>query len=212
MNKLIIAASTLIISIPTCFAETVSFPSRTIIAWKNKSFLGSTDYSIIRDDVINSDVIQAKSDRAASGLFYEKRINLKKTPFLNWSWRIEKYPEVKDEKSKPGDDFAARVYIVVKTGWTFLSTRAISYVWSQQNPEDSVWPNPFTGGKAMMVVAQSGTDEKGWVSEQRNIREDLQRLFGENLDHIDAIAIMTDTDNSKSSAIGYYAEVRFSED
>ncbi|BBB29932.1 DUF3047 domain-containing protein [Neptunomonas japonica] len=200
------------IALPPVYAADISYPATDIIGWKHKSFSGDTDYSIVYDEKIQQKVILAKSSQTASGLFYEKKIDLNKTPFLNWSWRVEKFPSVADEKVKAGDDFAARIYIVVQDGWTFLSTKAISYVWSKQSHTNDVWPNPFTNGSAMMLAVRGSDDGNGWVTEKRNIKEDLQKLFGKEIRYIDAIAIMTDTDNSKSSATSYYSNIRLTEE
>ena len=119
---------------------------------------------------------------------------------------------VDNEKDKAGDDFAARIYVVVNDGWTFLSTKAINYVWSQTSSKNEIWPNPFTGERTMMIAVQFRGHENGWVSEKRNLKTDLKKLFGNEFRYISAIAIMTDTDNSKSTATSYYSGIRLTED
>lgn len=195
----------------TSHAADISYPVASIIGWEHKSFSGNTAYSVVYDEQMQRDVIQANSHQAASGLFFEEKIDLDKTPFLNWSWRIEKFPTVENEKTKSGDDFAARIYIVAQDGWTFLSTKAISYVWSNQARTDDTWPNPFANSSAMMLAVRGRQDGDGWVTEKRNIKADLQKLFGKEIRYIKAIAIMTDTDNSNSSAISYYSDIRLTE-
>ena len=186
------------------FADKVFSPEQ-MIQWKSKSFVGDTVYSVEFDKQLNQSIIRAESDNTASGLFYEERINLDKTPYLSWSWRVEKFPAVDNEKTRSGDDYVARIYIVIKDGWTPLGTKAVNYVWSQQSPLEASWPNPFAGDKAMMLAVQQGSSDSGWVMEKRNLKEDLKRLFGKDFQYIDGIAIMTDTDNSGSSAISYYS-------
>ncbi|NOY67272.1 MAG: DUF3047 domain-containing protein [Gammaproteobacteria bacterium] len=58
-------------------------------------------------------ILQAKSSNSASALIKEIRIDLKKYPYLNWSWSIENRLHTTNEKLKSGDDYAARVYVVV---------------------------------------------------------------------------------------------------
>ena len=212
MYQLIFRSFLLIALTANCYAEDINYPAELIINWNHKSFSGNTEYSIVYDDEAQRNVILAKSTHSASGLFSEERIDLDKTPWLNWSWRVEIFPTVNDEKVKAGDDFAARIYIVVNDGWTFLSTKAINYVWSQNNRKDETWPNPFAGKKAMMIVVQTREQENGWVSEKRNVKEDLKKMFGKEFRYINAIAIMTDTDNTKSSATSYYSDIRLTED
>ena len=192
------------------FADKVFSPEQ-IIQWKSKSFAGNTRYSIEFDKQLNQSVIRAESNKTASGLFYEERIDLNKTPYLSWSWKAEKFPTLNDEKVKSGDDYTARIYVVIKDGWTPLGTKAINYVWSQQSPIDTVWPNPFAGKRAMMLAVQQGSFESGWVMEKRHLKADLKKLFGKEFRYIDGIAIMTDTDNSGSSAVSYYSGLKLTE-
>ncbi len=185
------------------------FSPEAMLAWEQKSFAGQTDYSLVFDPQLQRQVLKAASKGAASGLFYEQKIDLNRTPWLSWRWRVEQFPTVENEQAKAGDDFAVRVYIVVRDGWTFLSTRAVSYVWSQQAMVSQSWPNPFTGDKAMMLALRNGQGDGGWVTEKRNLKVDLRRLFGKDFRYIDAVAIMTDADNSNSRAVGYYADLVF---
>ena len=188
-----------------------AFSAEQMIQWKSKSFAGNTRYSVKFDEHLNQSVIRAESNKTASGLFYEERIDLDKTPYLNWYWKVEKFPALDNEKTKSGDDYAARIYIVIKDGWTPLGTKAVNYVWSQQSPLETAWPNPFAGDKAMMVAVQTGSSEDNWVAEKRNLKDDLKKLFGKNFRYIDGIAIMTDTDNSMSSAVSYYSGLKLTE-
>ena len=63
----------------------------------------------------------------------------------------------------------------------------------------------------MMLALRSREDSIGsWFFEKRNVKSDLTEFFGENISYIDAIAIMTDTDNSKGQVTAYYSEIYFS--
>ena len=93
-----------------------TFSPEQIIQWKSKSFVDNTGYSVEFDKQLNQSVVRAESNKTASGLFYEKRIDLNKTPYLSWSWRVEKFPALDNEKTKNGDDYAARIYVVLKEG------------------------------------------------------------------------------------------------
>lgn len=199
---------TLLVSFNFAKAESITFSPESILEWNKKSFLNQTTYSSVYDSLLQKNVIRAESNGSASGLFYEKKIDLEKTPWLSWSWRTEKFPNVENEKNKLGDDFVARIYIVIKDGWTPLSTKAVSYVWAKDAALDSDWPNPFVGKNAMMLVVQSGEKDKGWMTEKRNLKDDLKRLFGKEFKKIDAIAIMADSDNSESSTISFISDVK----
>ena len=215
MNKLIITLLAIfLINISSAYAEEVvlmgDFSSGKLNHWGEKEFDGITHYEIVSlDDKL---VLKAESHSSASGLFKEQRIDLRKTPYLNWRWRIENRLPVADEKSKSGDDYSARVYVIVRGGWAFWKTKAINYVWARNTENGDVWPNAYAGKSAMMIAIRSSKDKtKTWQHEKRNILEDLKLYFGGNIDYIDAVAIMTDTDNAKGDAIAYYGDIYFSE-
>ena len=185
------------------------FSSGSIDGWENKTFSGSTDYHIIKLDKLM--VLKAESQSGASGLFKEQRIDLLKTPYLNWRWRIDNRLENLDEQSKSGDDYSARVYVVVSGGWAFWKTRAINYVWAGNTAKGSVWPNAFAGNNAMMLAIRSSDDKTHtWYQEKRNIMQDLKQQFDTDIRYIDAVAIMTDTDNANGNATAYYGDIFFS--
>ncbi|MCF7970188.1 MAG: DUF3047 domain-containing protein [Methylococcaceae bacterium] len=178
--------------------------------WQQKSFKGETQYQIVSID--KQTVLQAQSTATASSLYKEMRIDLHKTPYLNWSWRIDKKLVINNEQSKQGDDFAARIYLISENKWFFWKSKAINYVWANSSPKNTIWPNPFAGKNVMMLAVRSGDDAiQQWHTEKRNVLEDLNKIFGEDIRYIDAIAIMSDTDNSSGSAHSYYANLYFSE-
>ena len=187
-----------------------TFSEGIITNWEQKSFEGETDYQLVVVD--GKTVIKATSNAAASGYFKEISVDLTKTPYLNWSWKIQKPLDPINEKEKSGDDFVARVYVVVKTGPFFFNLQALNYVWSSNQPIEEYWPNPFTS-KAMMMVLQSGKEKSGaWVYEKRNIATDFKKVFGEEITQTDAIAIMTDTDNTGENATAFYGDLYFTAD
>jgi len=187
------------------------FSANRLDGWEQKSFKGETRYQLQTIDGVTA--LKADSHAAGSGLFKEQRIDLEKTPFLNWSWRIANRLNGINEQSKAGDDYAARVYVVVSGGLVFWRTKAINYVWASNTSKDSVWPNAFAGDHAMMLALRGlEAPLNTWFSEKRNVRADLQKLFGEDIHYIDAVALMTDTDNSKGQITAYYGDIWFSED
>ena len=172
----------------------------SIEGWKEIIFEGRTQYKQ------GQECIEASAVASASGLIREERVSVTKGTGLSWSWKADELITEgrKDkEKSKGGDDFVARVY-VIHEGNFFWQTRAVNYVWSREHPVGSHWPNPFTKN-AHMVVVQSGTDGLGeWQDFKRNIQEDFKKYFDLDIEKIDAIAVMTDTDNTEGKAEACY--------
>ena len=187
-----------------------SFESGDLSGWEEKEFKGKTDYSIAYVEARK--VLVAKSSASASAMFREIEIDLEKTPWLNWTWRIEDTLGAIDEKSKEGDDYPARVYVVISGGIFFWKTRALNYVWSNNQPVGSYWPNAYTSN-AVMLAVESGRKNLGkWLYNKRNVREDLRKLFGKEIRYIDAVAIMTDTDNAGGKAESYYGDIYFTKE
>ena len=70
-------------------------------------------------------------------------------------------------------------------------------------------PNPYTD-RAMMIVVRSGEKMLNtWVQEERNLYEDYRKAFGGEPPRISGVAIMTDTDNTKESAVTFYGDIVF---
>ncbi|MDX8388725.1 MAG: DUF3047 domain-containing protein [Ghiorsea sp.] len=194
---------------PTPPIKIAQFSAGTLHGWEEKEFDGKTEYAFVLDDVKHAKVLKATSIDGASGLFYEQRIDLKETPFLNWSWKTSSFFKGLDENKKSGDDFTARIYVVIDGGYFFWKTLALNYVWSASHQKGDVWANPFTSN-ATMVAVEAGEKNLGvWQHNKRNVLKDLKDFIGQDIQYIDAIAIMTDTDNAGLQATTYFGDVFF---
>ncbi len=204
-----IAASALawFVLAPVVFAGTLvlgNFGSGDLAGWQPKRFRGETSYSLVMDG--ERRVLRAHSRGAASGLYKEVDLDPAKYSVLRWSWKIEGTIPNGDERTKAGDDYAARVYVVFPRT-LFWKTKAINYIWANRLPKGEFLPNAFTSN-AVMVAVESGEGKAGaWVSEERNIYEDYRKIFGEAPPAIGAVALMTDTDNTGGEAVAYYGDI-----
>ena len=158
----------------------------------------------------NGNFLKAVADNAASGLGKEIKIDLNKTPFINITWKIEKDLQGINENSKKGHDFAARVFAVKKTGATPLSNRAINYVFSSNSAVGQSWPSPYTKKSIDNVLATTKDNLNIWVTVKANVKEDFKKFHDLDVNELDGLAIMSDTDNSKMEAIAYYQNIYFS--
>lgn len=197
--------------------------------WKPLTFKkipSHTRYSLV--NISNTVVIKAVSHHASSGLTREISIDPNVYPIIQWRWKIENILQKSDITRKSGDDYPARIYITFKydkekVGFferaqfeaiRFLYDQypplsAINYIWESHTPVGTMVPNPYTD-RVHMIVIESGTEKVGqWVTEERNVFEDYQKIFGEPPPKISGIAIMTDTDNTKESTIAYYGDIVF---
>ena len=167
-----------------------------------------TTYSVGSDE--NGNYLKAIADNAASGLGKEIKIDLNKTPFINITWKIEKDIPGIDETAKKGHDFAARVFVIKKTGATALSNSAVNYVFSSNQDIGSNSPSPYTKKSVDNVLATTKTNLNEWVTVKANVKEDFKKFHNLDVNELDGIAIMSDTDNSKQKSITYYQNIYFS--
>ena len=117
-----------------------------------------------------------------------------------------------DERSKSGDDYPARIYVLVSGDWRFWNTRALNYVWASGLPQGQQWPNAFTAN-AWLIAVDSGKDHLGqWRHYRRNVRQDLRQAFGEAISEVHAVALMSDSDNAGQAATAWYGDIWFSAD
>ena len=160
----------------------------------------------------NGNFLKAVADNAASGLGKKVKIDLNKTPFINITWKIEKDLQGINENSKKGHDFAARVFAVKKTGATPLSNRAINYVFSSNSAVGQSWPSPYTKKSIDNVLATTKDNLNVWVTVKANVKEDFKKFHDLDVNELDGLAIMADTDNSKMKSISYFQNIYFSAD
>ena len=158
----------------------------------------------------NGSFLKSVADNAASGLGKEIKIDLNKTPFINITWKIEKDLSGIKENTKKGHDFAARVFAVKKTGATPLSNRAINYVFSSNNEIGFSSPSPYTKKSIDSVLASTKNNLNQWITVKANVKEDFKKFHNLDVNELDGLAIMSDTDNSKMKSISYYQNIYFS--
>ncbi|OIO71942.1 MAG: hypothetical protein AUJ56_03005 [Zetaproteobacteria bacterium CG1_02_49_23] len=183
------------------------FAHGNLSAWEANSFVGTSVYKPYEH------ALDAVSNASASGLLRKIRVDLNKTPILNWSWMVSRSslldkPE-HDERSKHGDDYPVRIYIIIDGGWAFWKTHALNYVWSANQPSGTHWQNAFTSNAIMLAVDSGQTAIGSWQQHKRNIRQDLQQYLAIDTDYIDAIAIMSDTDNTGGNTHAAYGNIFF---
>ena len=167
-----------------------------------------TVYSIGSNE--NGNYLKAIADNAASGLGKEINIDLNKTPFINITWKIERDLKGIKENTKKGHDFAARVFVIKKTGATVLSNRAINYVFSSNNGVGFNSPSPYTKKSIDNVLATTTEHLDKWITVKANVKNDFKKFHDLDVSQLDGLAIMVDTDNSKMKAVSYFQNIYFS--
>ena len=214
MNFFIKSFLIYLVAINTCFADEIrvfDFSETELSKLEVRKVRGAenkTIYTVGSND--NGNFLKAIANNGASGLGKEVKIDLNKTPFINISWKIEKDLSGIKEDTKKGHDFAARVFAVKKTGATPLSNRAINYVFSSNNEIGKNWSSPYTKKSVDNVLASTKDNLNEWVTVKANVKEDFKKFHNLDINELDGLAIMSDTDNSKMKAIAYYQNIYFS--
>ncbi len=191
--------------------QVFEFTEKELSSLKVRKIRGAdakTEYSVGNNE--NGKFLRAEADNSASGLGKEIKINLNETPFLNITWKVEKDLPGIDESTKKGHDYAARVFVVKKTGATPLSNRAMNYVFSSNYEVDAFHPSPFTKKSIDYVLSTTKENFNEWVTVKVNVKKHFKKFHNLDLDEINGLAIMSDTDNSKLKAISYYQNIYFS--
>ena len=167
-----------------------------------------TNYSVGNNE--NGNFLKAEAENAASGLGKEVKIDLNVTPFINITWEVEKDLKGIKENTKKGHDFAGRVFVIKKTGATPLSNRAVNYVFSSNNDIGENWRSPYTKKSIDNVLSTTKKNLNEWVTVKANVKEDFKKFHDLDVNELNGVAIMTDTDNSKMKAVTYYQNIYFS--
>ena len=214
MKFLFYTLSTLFISFNILLADELNvfdFTENELSELQVRKVRGSdnkTIYSVGSNE--NGNFLKSVADNAASGLGKEIKIDLNRTPFINITWKVEKDLSGIKENTKKGHDFAARVFVIKKTGATPLSNRAINYVFSSNNEVGTNYPSPYTKKSIDNVLASTKNNLDEWITVKANVKEDFKRLHDLDVDELDGLAIMSDTDNSKMKSIAYFQNIYFS--
>ncbi|GAB6908020.1 conserved hypothetical protein [Desulfosarcina cetonica] len=204
-------------------------PGTAIPGWQPLTFDKipvHTRYSLVADGPEGTTVLKAESHASASGLVYPIKIDPATCPWLTWRWKISRIIAKGDVTQKSGDDYAARIYITFDAPAKTLSffqrtqlaaiklfygktppTAALAYVWGNRAAVGSIHPNPFTDRVRMIVVESGPQHANQWRAIRRNLVNDFQAAFGYPPPPISSIAIMTDTDNTASSATAWYRDI-----
>ena len=208
MFKIIFLLIAFILPVKADQVQVFEFTEEELKTLKVKKIKKLTEYQIGSN--ANGNFLRAKAEGQASGLGKEIKINLDKTPFINITWKVENNLNGINERSKKGHDFAARVFVVKKTGITALSNRAINYVFSSNEDIGENWSSPYTKNSIDYVLSTTKINDDEWITVKSNVKNDFKNLHNIDVNEIDGVAILTDTDNSKMKAVSYYQNIYFS--
>ena len=172
--------------------------------WKLRKDDGREVYSIRKMDGLRFLHAVAKGLGIQAAKQYEW--DPKAYPMLAWSWRPVEFPAGSDERQAKTNDSAVSVYAVFPH--SPMSVKSLKYIWSAVVPVGTRLSS--SAGLTQVLVIRNGTGRKGsWTEERVNIFEDYKKLFNETeTPKASGIAVLTDSDDTKSTAQGDYANFR----
>ena len=173
-------------------------------------------------------ILKTESSGSASALVYRDSFNVYEHPRVKWRWKVDNVYKKGDARTKKGDDYPIRVYIMfeydpehagafekIKYGLArsiygeYPPHSSLSYVWANKDEPDRFLTSPYTS-KAKMVLLEKGAQKIGaWQDEEINILDDYQKAFGVKPPARARIAVMNDSDNTGESSVSYmeYIEI-----
>ena len=182
--------------------------------WQEKIFKGRVLYAVNLET--KEGYLTAYSKSSSSGIFNMLSFNPNKTPMVSWKWKVVKFPDKDKKEGKRGestwiekDDYAVRFYIIFP-GICFTTTKSLEYIWDKELPKGTIMTSPYFKNIKLIVLESGEKDLGNWVSEERNVYEDFRNAFGK--EHkpksAGAIAIMTNSNNTLSTAEAQYDEIK----
>jgi hypothetical protein len=176
--------------------------------WLERKYGGKTTvYQVVEDDTAK--ILKARSVEGASMMWHMLALKPGRLARIHWTWKIDDVLD-KDiqERTKKGDDYAARLFVVFQPHLVNWKTNALCYVWATNEDVGSIYPNPYANN-VMTIVVQSGKENRRkWIDQERDLLSDYRDAFGEVPDMITAVALMVDTDNSMENATAWFSEIR----
>lgn len=201
----------LLLSYGPAFVSDAAAPPERIVSpaalamWQEHSFSGYTRYRAA--DGGEGQALHATAEGTASGLCQAVQIDLNALPFARWRWRLDRAPGPRDERAKEGDDQGLRLSFLYQGGASPDSTLAVQYVWSQSQPADTGWINPYVANAYELVVRSGPAAPGEWHTERRDLGADFRLAFGRRVDRIDAVCLMTDGDQTGALVEGWYGDI-----
>ncbi len=176
--------------------------------WLERNFTQKPNTMEVETEDDTNRVLRIDSFSSASALWQSINMKPGNRGTISWRWKISRnFSNKINEKSKIGDDYAARVYVVFEPNLVNWKTNAICYVWATKESEGSIYRSPYSKSVGHIVL-QSGKKNRGdWVKEERNFIADYKKIFGDLPEMVSAIAIMVDTDNSNEEVETWFDDL-----
>ena len=178
--------------------------------WQLKEFAGQAAVEVVRTD--GRVAMRLRSDRASFAVHRDVVVDLKMFPYLTWSWKVTQMPVAGDVRDSARDDQAAQLYVVFPR-WPSPRTASdvIGYVWDGRAPVDTRLTHPKASNVRIVVVESGRAALDRWQRYHRHVADDYVALFGRPAPRVGKIALMVDSDDTRTEAEAFVGDVFFSQ-
>ena len=178
--------------------------------WRGRSWTRSAyDLTVVADGTERALHLRSQDDAAFISKALNGRVDLRRTPILEWRWKALVLPAGGDARRRAADDQAAQVYVVWPRPPELLRSQIIGYIWDTTAPVGTVAPSASTG-TVTYVVLRSGPAVLGqWVAERRDVREDYRQIYRAEPEGPGAVALAIDSNDTRSVAQSCVGALRF---
>ena len=171
--------------------------------WQEVRYKGRTTYRVDHDSV--GVLLHAEANGTNSALFHAVGDGIYVSR-LTWRWRVLRHPAGADPTKKSLDDRAAAVFVLIHRSWLPWRSQGLIYQWAPKGEPDRWTSSPYAS-QIRVLTLERAPEGPGWRSESRDVRADLIAAFGKVPDHIEAIGVMCDADNTGSTAVAEFGEI-----
>jgi Protein of unknown function (DUF3047) len=178
--------------------------------WKGQNW-GSPvyDFAVVENDGQTALHMRSENDSSTISRDIRGKVNLEATPLLEWRWKITTLPKAGNSCRKATDDQAAQIFLVWPRFPEAVRSRIIGYVWDTTAKVGTICPSEKTRTVTYIVIRSGEADLGKWLTEQRNVREDFKKIYGEEPESPAAIALAIDSNDTKATAESYIGSLVF---
>jgi len=196
------------------------------LKWEPVLFPGKSPTQYQTEKVGSRTTLLARAHSSISMLRKPLRIEPAQLGSVHFSWLLPQLIANADMGERGSDDSPVRLVLAFEGDRSTFSLKnamlnelaltltgeempyaTLMYVWCNRRPVGSVVNNNRTDRIRQLVVESGSTGLQQWRDYERNIRADYEKVFGEAPGALVGIAVMTDSDNTKSTVLAHYGDI-----
>jgi hypothetical protein len=176
--------------------------------WDLKEFSGRAQVEVVKDGARLA--LRLVSKQTSFALYRDVILDPKRFPVLTWSWKALALPAGGDVRERGRDDQAIQVYVIFPR-WPSpkVNSDVIGYIWDSRAPAGLKITSPQSRNVRLVVLQSGGENAGRWIREERNVYQDYVELFRREPPKVGKIAVMIDSNDTRSSAESYIHDLAF---